>query len=71
MRAGDADRPKWEAVFQPISERGPYQIVVTQVADNCQIVLDDVLCGDVWICSGQSNMQHSVYQVIFNFLKIY
>lgn len=65
LSIGDAGRPKWEAVFQPITGAGPYQITVTQVTDNCQVVLDDVLVGDVWVCSGQSNMQHAVERVNF------
>jgi len=62
--AGQAGRPVWEAVFQPLEDgSGPFQITATQIADNCNIVLDDVLVGDLWICSGQSNMQFRMREV--------
>jgi sialate O-acetylesterase len=49
-------------------EEGPYQIIVTHPLANGTmeiITLDDVLFGDVWTCSGQSNMQWSLSR-IFN-----
>jgi sialate O-acetylesterase len=61
--AGPDGRPVWEVLFNPISAPGPHTITVTQQANGCVAVLDDVLVGDVWICSGQSNMQHSVEQL--------
>ena len=33
------------------------------------IVLDDVLFGDVWICSGQSNMQFTVVMVNYTYIS--
>jgi sialate O-acetylesterase len=50
------------------TEEGPFQVKVTRPLANGTleiITLDDVLFGDVWICSGQSNMQFAVY-AIFN-----
>jgi len=45
---------------------GPYTIKATSKVDTktLEILLEDVLFGDVWICSGQSNMQFTVHQVI-------
>lgn len=37
---------------------GPYAITLT--SGNEKIILNDVLIGEVWICSGQSNMQMPV-----------
>ena len=44
----------WSVFLPPDAAGGPYQLTVT--AAN-QIVLDDVLIGDVWFASGQSNME--------------
>jgi sialate O-acetylesterase len=54
--------------FNAQTDEGPFQIKVTQPLPNgtlVTIMLDDVLFGDVWICSGQSNMQFPV-QFMFN-----
>ena len=44
----------WSVFLPPESAGGPYQITVSS---SNQIVLDDVLLGDVWFASGQSNME--------------
>ena len=51
--AGDS-LGNWSVFLPPEAAGGPYQLTVT--AAN-QIVLDDVLIGDVWFASGQSNME--------------
>ncbi|HZF64427.1 MAG TPA: sialate O-acetylesterase [Chitinophagaceae bacterium] len=48
---------KWRIVLQPEAAGGPYTL---SVKGKNAIVLNDVLVGDVWICSGQSNMEWSV-----------
>ncbi|MDG2053003.1 MAG: sialate O-acetylesterase [Flavobacteriaceae bacterium] len=45
---------KWEIQVPTPMEGGPYQIIL-----NDSIKINDVLIGEVWICSGQSNMQWS------------
>ena len=58
----------WSVTLDPQPEEGPYQVKVTRPLANGTmetITLDDVLFGDVWICSGQSNMQWSLSK-IFN-----
>jgi sialate O-acetylesterase len=42
-----------------MSEPGPFELRVT---GSNTITLDDVLVGEVWVCSGQSNMEWSVQQ---------
>lgn len=53
----------WSITLDPQPEEGPFQVQVHVKLSNGTvetIVLDDVLFGDVWICSGQSNMQFPV-----------
>jgi sialate O-acetylesterase len=54
--------------LEPVSDEGPFDIYVSQPLPNGTRVtttLHDVVSGDVWICSEQSNMQMTVI-VIFN-----
>lgn len=44
----------WKAVFPAMAHGGPYQLTVESEGKN--ISLKDILVGDVWLCSGQSNM---------------
>jgi sialate O-acetylesterase len=44
----------WNVFLPPEAAGGPYQLTVT---GSNKIVLDDVLIGDVWFASGQSNME--------------
>ena len=45
---------KWKAEFSAMKAGGPYQIEIEN--GNSHLTLKDVLIGDVWLCSGQSNM---------------
>jgi sialate O-acetylesterase len=49
----------WSVTLDAQTEEGPFQVKVTRPLANGTletITLNDVLFGDVWICSGQSNM---------------
>lgn len=46
---------KWKAKIKTPSAGGPFQVRITSGDQTLQ--LNDVLVGEVWICSGQSNMQ--------------
>jgi sialate O-acetylesterase len=48
----------WQVVLDPMAAGGPHTMTIQGKANS--IRLDDVLVGEVWICSGQSNMQWSV-----------
>jgi sialate O-acetylesterase len=48
------DLGHWSLYLPPEQAGGPYQITI---AGTNSITLDDVLVGDVWFASGQSNMQ--------------
>lgn len=45
---------KWKVEFPAMKFGGPYQIKVT--SNQNTVLLNDVLIGDIWLCSGQSNM---------------
>ncbi len=51
---------RWEAKFKAIDLGDPFSIKISTAQKS--IVLDNVLAGDVWICSGQSNMEWEVRQ---------
>ena len=48
---------KWSVKLNPPKVGGPYTVVVE---GGKRIELSDVLVGDVWICSGQSNMEMGI-----------
>ena len=54
-RAGKGGR--WKATLGELPAGGPHELVIQGTNT---IVIQDVLIGEVWICSGQSNMQWTV-----------
>ncbi len=51
---------KWQVTFSPMDAGGPYVLAVS--APSGQLERSDLLFGDVWLCSGQSNMEWTVAQ---------
>ncbi|MCG2616205.1 sialate O-acetylesterase [Terrimonas sp. NA20] len=45
---------KWQILLTSLKAGGPYEM---QISGSNMIKLKDILIGDVWICSGQSNME--------------
>ena len=48
----------WNATLPPMKPGGPYEVKITGAAR--EIIFRNVLFGEVWICSGQSNMAMAV-----------
>jgi len=48
------ERGEWKAVLPAIKAGGPYTLAVS---GSNTITFDDVMIGEVWLCSGQSNME--------------
>ena len=61
------DAGVWEVLLPATVEGGPHTISVT--SNGTTVSLRDVLFGDVWICSGQSNMEYHMNKVwaFFNY----
>ena len=51
---------EWYAAFPAMTAGGPYTLTVSGAAGTEPIEYDDILIGDVWFCSGQSNMEMPV-----------
>ena len=47
------DNGRWQVTLDPLSAGGPHRMVVK---GHNELVFDNVMVGEVWICSGQSNM---------------
>ena len=50
---------EWKVKLNPLPAGGPFEITIT---GKNTIVLKNVLAGDVWVCSGQSNMEFPLSQ---------
>lgn len=47
----------WQLSFKPEPAGGPYTLRVEGEGENNRIQLNDVMVGELWFCSGQSNME--------------
>jgi len=48
---------RWRANLEPLKAGGPMKMTV---AGKNTLTVDDILVGEVWVCSGQSNMEMAV-----------
>jgi sialate O-acetylesterase len=51
---------KWKLNIDKCGEGGPFKLIISGASQ--QITLNDILIGDVWLCSGQSNMGYDFNQ---------
>ncbi len=50
---------RWQVRLDPVAAGGPWVLLID---GSCSATFADVMVGEVWICSGQSNMRWSVSQ---------
>lgn len=48
----------WSITLSPAKPGGSYTLQLA--SGEAQLVIEDILIGDVWLCSGQSNMVHNL-----------
>ena len=51
------ERGEWEAVLPAMKAGGPYTLTVS---GSSKVEFEDVMVGEVWLCSGQSNMEMGI-----------
>jgi len=63
-KATTGEDGKWTIQLPPTKAGGPY---IMEIAGSNKIALKDILIGDVWMCSGQSNMVHqmNIHDVLY------
>ena len=59
------EQGKWQLRLpkKNIKAGGPYQLTVTSQISNLKTQISNVLVGDVWLCSGQSNIDVTIERV--------
>ncbi|WP_259069765.1 sialate O-acetylesterase [Mucilaginibacter sp. X4EP1] len=45
----------WKVILRPMEAGGPYEMTISSGTQ--QLVYNEIMMGEVWICSGQSNME--------------
>ena len=53
-----ASNGKWQVELEPLKAGGPYTLTVS--AGKQKFIYNKVLAGEVWLCSGQSNMEFTL-----------
>ena len=57
------DQGRWRVDLPKMKAGGPYQLTINQ------LTIDSVLIGDVWLCSGQSNIDVHIERVYPQYVK--
>lgn len=52
----------WKAVLPPMEAGGAYELTIQ--SKNETVIIEDIYIGEVWLCSGQSNMEWPLRQTI-------
>ncbi len=56
------DKGYWKAVLRPMEAGGPFVMNITSGKE--KLSYSDVMVGEVWVCSGQSNMELQLKNVL-------
>lgn len=60
---------RWRVTLPSMKAGGPYQLSVKANSGATQTI-DDVMLGDVWLCSGQSNMVLQVHRALDSWSEV-
>jgi sialate O-acetylesterase len=52
------EQGNWQVLLRPMSAGGPYSMAIS--SGKQLIVYNDIMVGEVWLCSGQSNMEFAL-----------
>ena len=58
------EQGKWKATLPPMEAGGPYEMTISGDQEK---VLNNIMLGDVWVASGQSNMEWMLKAQVDNF----
>jgi len=47
---------KWQVILDPVQAGGPFTMDIESA--ETRVCIKDIYSGDVWLCAGQSNMEH-------------
>lgn len=61
------DKGRWSGKLAPVAVGGPYTLVVS--AKDSRVEVEDILAGELWLCSGQSNMAMPMRELPEEMLK--
>ena len=78
-KAVAASNGKWSVILEPLKAGGPYTMSIS--TSKQELIYNKVLAGEVWLCSGQSNMEfylkqsatgkHDIPQAANNQIRLY
>ncbi|MEE2826005.1 MAG: sialate O-acetylesterase, partial [Planctomycetota bacterium] len=49
-------RGRWSTTIRTGEPGGPYELLIASESNDTRVLVSDVMIGEVWVCSGQSNM---------------
>lgn len=59
---------RWQLRLPAAQPGGPYKMTISSGQE--QLTIQDIWIGEVWVCSGQSNMEHDLTSVIERYPKL-
>ncbi len=62
VKAVAGSNGKWDVTLEPLKAGGPYTLTIE--AGKEKRIYNNVLAGEVWLCSGQSNMEFKLNEAV-------